>query len=157
MAGETPPAGGGGFSRKVAGAPLWVWAVGGGAVLGLVWMVVRRNKSTAGSQAAASDTTSTGDQTNPTTILGPSDYGRGGLSEAQFEQLLAAIQSLQGPTSTPPVISTQPQPIDKPPWWDTRPTPTGGINWGRPIYNGEPPAVQTTAFYGMPNALYSPN
>lgn len=100
-----PAAGGSGFSRRVAGAPLWVWAVGLGTVAGVVWVFRRRSASVNASQAAAG-ASSTGDQAQTSII--PSDMPYGGLGEAQFEQLLAAIQSLQGPASTP--VTTLPGP-----------------------------------------------
>lgn len=103
---KKPAAGGTGFSRRIGGAPAWVWAVGAGAVAGLIWFA--RRKSSAGSDAgtAVSDQTGTGDSV-PTTIV--PQYG--GMAEAQFEQLLAAIQALHGPSSTPVDKVTLPSPI----------------------------------------------
>lgn len=142
---EHRPAAAGGWSRKIGGAPAWVWALGAGAAAGVVWFFYRRNKSVAGSQAAATDTT--GDQARTTIV--PPDYGRAGLSQSQFEQLLAAIQGLYGPASTNPPTdkTTLPAPIDHPvvPPRATAPT-------HRPTFPGQPVGTEM----GGETGIYTP-
>lgn len=132
-------AGGSGFSRRIGGAPAWVWAVGAGAVAGLVWFARRKASAT---QTAAQDQTGTTDGTVPTTIV--PQYG--GIAEAQYEQLLAAIRALQGAPSLDPGV-----PLSDLPQTSSNtgaavpPTSHPGSGLGGPgHYFGHPYAIRTT-------------
>lgn len=105
MAEEGAP-GGGGITKKVGPLPVWAWAVGAGAIVGLIWFL--RQRSSAGSgvtdPSAATDA-GDGSSSDPTTIV---PYQQGGVSEAQWQQLFNAITALHGPASTPGPVETNP-------------------------------------------------
>ena len=94
-----PGAGGSFFQRRVAGVPVWVWIVGGAAVLGAVYFLYRR-RANAATQAANAQTSSTssGQDTSPYTTIVPVDQG---LANEQYQALLDALKNLQGAPSTP--------------------------------------------------------
>lgn len=111
MAGED----GGGLTHKLGPLPMWGWALVLGGAVGIVAFLRRRNSSGSGS-----DTTDTSAQTGtdqvPTTIV---PYNQG-LSEAQWQQLMAAIRGLYGQPSdggddTPPPDTQTDLPAPKTP------------------------------------------
>lgn len=132
MADEKEPTGrGSGMSRKVGGAPIWLWAVGLGGVAGLVWLARRRSSAAAGSAADAS----AADPDGQTSTIVP-QYG--GLAEAQYANLLAAIQSLQGAPSQPLLPgSFQPAPVDARPIAAPPPGVHRRVVSGIPVASGE--------------------
>jgi len=76
------------------GVPVWGWAVGGGLLVGLVYIVWRQRQSAAADSTTADTTSTTG--TQPTTIL-PMDQG---LAQEQVDAIIAAIRDQLGPAST---------------------------------------------------------
>jgi len=125
---EPPPhSGGGGISKKVMGAPMWIWAVGIGGMAGLVYFW-RRNKSSADTTSA--DSSSTGATESSNTSLVPINAG---LSEDQTQDILDAIHKIHGPPSDddddddddkpPGGPSTLPAPVKKPPIPKPKPGP----------------------------------
>lgn len=92
---EEGGAGGGTGKRRALSLPTWAWAVivGGGAAV--LWYV--RNRRSASSDTTATAPTSNADSTGDQQDIIPLEQG---LSESQYEALLAAIQKLQGPPST---------------------------------------------------------
>jgi cytoskeletal protein RodZ len=81
------------------GIPVWGWAVGGGVLVGLVYIVWRQRQT-----AVASTTDTTGTGTAATTIL-PMDQG---LAQQQVDSIVAAIRDQLGPpstTTTPPTTT----------------------------------------------------
>lgn len=144
---ETPPpsraGGGSGLSRKIGPLPMWVWAIGAGGLVGLVWFWRKgKNQDTAGATSAAG-----GSGEDPPTSLVPVAEG---LSETQFEALLDAIKKLQGapstppstpPPHTPPPVSGGKPPVGRPPVakppktvtvtkWTRHNTPWNSTLWG---------------------------
>jgi hypothetical protein len=95
---DAPPpksGGGGGISKKVLHVPIWGWALGIGALGGLVWFW-RRNKSSSTTDSTTADSSAAGSSdTNPTSLV-PINQG---LSEDQTQSILDAIKKLHGPPS----------------------------------------------------------
>jgi hypothetical protein len=89
-----PPShgGGGGLNRKIGPLPMWGWAVGVGALVGLVFFL-RKGKSV-DTSAADSAAGGSGD-TTPTSLIPISE----GLAETQTQAILDALKKLQGPPS----------------------------------------------------------
>lgn len=113
------PAGAGGsfFQRRLAGVPVWVWIVGGAAVLGGVYYLYRQRQAAAAAAAAQNtSSSSSGQDTSPYTTIVPVDQG---LANEQYQALLDALKNLQGQPSQP-TQPTQPTGPTSPP-----PTPTG--------------------------------
>jgi hypothetical protein len=76
------------LSKKAAGAPVWVWVVGGTALFGGAWMIIRKRKAaTAASQVAQNQA-----GVNAATTPGTS----GDFSTDQAEAIFSDIRNLQG-------------------------------------------------------------
>lgn len=90
--------GGGGANGRLGPLPVWAWALLAGGGIGLIWFLRSRGSS------SSSTSTDTADQTGSGVapiMVTPSNEG---LSQAQFAQIMSAINALQGPpsTTTPP-------------------------------------------------------
>lgn len=87
----------GDLNGKLGPLPVWAWALMAGGGVGLVFFLRSRGAPPPAAQA-------TPDDSNPTTIV---PYpGAGGLTEAQWQQLMNAINALHGPASTTPPPGT---------------------------------------------------
>jgi hypothetical protein len=124
---ETPPHGGGhGLGRKIGPLPMWGWAVGLGAVVGLVFFL-RKGKSTTDATSAADSAAAGSGDTTPTSLI-PINQG---LSQDQADAILAAIKKLHGPPSEddddddddPPSKTTLPGKLPWPPPVVVKPRP----------------------------------
>lgn len=76
------------LGKKVGGAPIGVWVLGGTAVVGGIWFYMRRKSAAA---AAASTTAAS---TTPTTVYQPGTSGD--FSTDQAESIYSDIRNLQG-------------------------------------------------------------
>lgn len=76
--------GGGGFNQKMMGLPVWAW-VALAAAGGIAFVVWRQSRNKAAADPAAA----------------PADQTAEGLSDYQFESLLAILRDIQGKNSTP--------------------------------------------------------
>jgi nucleoid-associated protein YgaU len=89
MADEDVTSSGGGFSKKIAGVPLWGWSVGiGGLAVGIWWW---RKKN-----AASSTQQSNTDGTNPSGATSNTTPTNSSMSTEQYESLLALLRDIQG-------------------------------------------------------------
>ena len=88
--------GGSFFQRRFAGLPMWVWIIGGAAVIGGIWYLRRAKAASAAQSADAATAQNPTDNTIPYSIV-PVDQG---LSEQQYQDLLNQLKTLQGPPST---------------------------------------------------------
>lgn len=120
-----PPHGGGrsggGLTRKIGPLPVWLWAVGVGALGGVVWFW-RRSKGAAADSTSADSTAAGSEETTPASLV-PINQG---LSEDQTQSILDAIKKLQGAPSDDddddddddkpkPSPAPKPKPKPKPP------------------------------------------
>lgn len=105
--GEARPSGGLSLRRKYQGVPLWLWVVGGTAVLtGVVVFIRNRHKGGADQVDDSQSTdTATGSQSppygNPISLV-PVDQNGPGISADQVNSLATAINNLNGTLSKPP-------------------------------------------------------
>ena len=99
----TSPAGQGkGFSKKLAGVPVWVWAVGAAAAAGAFYLWRKNKKAAAAAQAGAA-LPSTGNAV---------DFS-GQVATIQSE--IQALQQGETGEGTRPPDKDKPWPVDKPP------------------------------------------
>lgn len=121
------------LGEKLGPLPRWVWALGAGGLIGLLWVWRSRSSSTPAPVATSADASAdTEGDPDPTTIV---PYPSGGIGDDQFQQLLAAIRGLYGPGSAPP------------------PSSTGNVRGGGPWIGTPPPqlaALQTRLPGGSP-------
>lgn len=116
-----PHGGGGGITRKIGPLPMWAWAVGAGALVGLVFFL-RRSKA---ADTSAADSAAGGSGDTTATSLIPMNEG---LSQDQTDSILAAIRHMHGRPSEddddddddPPSKTTLP---GKLPWPGPKPKP----------------------------------
>lgn len=142
---EGRPSGGGGLTKKIGPLPAWGWALGLGALGGLVWFWRRGKSATAAADSTAAGSTA---DTSPTSLIPISE----GLSQTQMQSILDALKKLQGPDSDDddddgddddkpkpkpkPTPAPKPKPKPKPPRtvtvvkWTRHNTPWNSTLWG---------------------------
>lgn len=77
------------LGKKVAGAPIGVWAVGGTAVIGGIWFYIRNKKAAAANAANAANSSTT-------STTGTAPATSGDFSTDQAESIFSDIRNLQG-------------------------------------------------------------
>lgn len=93
------------WAKKWHGVPIWGWAVGGGAVVGVTWIMWRRHVALVAAASQSSDSAAGADQqgafspyANPETLV-PVNQG---LSQTQYQGIIDSIGKINGPPSTQP-------------------------------------------------------
>lgn len=146
--------GGGGAPKggKLFGLPRNQVYIGGAVVVAAVGYFIWSKKQAA---AATTDTTGTTDSTtDPTTIVPVPSGSDNGITTSEFDQLLAAIEGLQGPPSTapgsPPVAPAAPPsgpPVVKPVGPEPAPKEPPQTPQPKPPAKTTTPAKPTTTGY----------